>query len=377
MIVNFIVILITIVSGLLFLNGKGRDVNSRENRKNYILFVSIILILQSGLRNVAVGADTYTYYLQFERIKHLSWTQIYNTIFKYYYMNIGKDPGYLVFQKIVQYIIPNYQLFLLLIAIFFFSALGNFIFKNTVRLMDALFAFVLYSALFFSFFSITGLRQTIATAATLLGYEFIKKRKLIPFLLLILLASTIHKSVLVFIIFYFIANVKNTKYYYIIAFLVLPVVWFYRNIFNDFLRIAGGYESFVYYEGTGAYTFTFMLLFVASMAWWRLNSLIKRNNQTQHFFNAFILALVFTPLVWVNPSAMRMVQYFSIFMLLLVPQLMYSLRFDSIKWKNIVFILAIVLLILLYIRSQWGIEYKFFWQEMNLGDNYKFKRIYR
>ena len=34
-------------------------IRENRNRKNYIIFVCIILILQSALRHVAVGADTY------------------------------------------------------------------------------------------------------------------------------------------------------------------------------------------------------------------------------------------------------------------------------------------------------------------------------
>ena len=37
-----------------------------KSRKNLCIFATILLVLQSGLRNVAVGADTYSYFIQFE-----------------------------------------------------------------------------------------------------------------------------------------------------------------------------------------------------------------------------------------------------------------------------------------------------------------------
>src|SRR5690606_22288512 len=126
-----------------------------------------LLILQSGLRHVAVGADTYQYSLIFERVKSLSWAEIFSSVTAYYDFGEGKDPGYLVFQKIFQYISDDYQVYLIFVAILFFSALGYFIYKNTRRVSDALFAFVLYSTLFYAMFSITGIRQTLATAAAL------------------------------------------------------------------------------------------------------------------------------------------------------------------------------------------------------------------
>ncbi len=193
MIVNLIVIFFILVFGHFYSNGYKHQINSNSNRKNYIRLICFILILQSGLRNVAVGSDTFQYFQLFEDVKITSWQSIYGSIMEYYQLGIGKDPGYLVFQKLIQLITEEYQVFLIIVATLFFVALGNFIYKNTTRLNDAILAFVIYSVLFYSFFSITGIRQTIATAATLYGYELIKRRKLIPFIILIAMASTIHK----------------------------------------------------------------------------------------------------------------------------------------------------------------------------------------
>lgn len=44
---------------------------------------------------------------------------------------------------------------------------------------------------------------------------------------------------------------------------------------------------------------------------------------------AVTLAVFFTPLTFVNPSAMRVVQYFSIFMLILVPKLILAFNKPS------------------------------------------------
>ncbi len=371
MTVNLITIVIILSLGLVYSNGKSSYVNSHIHRKIYIILVCTILVLQSGLRNVAVGADTYSYYLNFQRVKFLSWPGIYSTIINYYTTGTGKDPGYLAFQKIVQYLTQNYQFFLFLIAIIFFSALGNFIYKNTTRLSDAVFAFVLYSSLFYSFFSITGHRQAIATAGALFSYEFIKQRKLFPFLVLIALASTIHKSVLVFIPFYFVAKIENTKYFYSAIVLLFPAFMYFREPACLFLTTTGGYGDFKVYEGAGTYTFTLMLLLVAVFVWWRLKSVLRLNKQNKHYYNAFALAILFTPLTWVNPSAMRVVQYFSIYMLLLIPAVIQSFQDHSMETQRFVFVFIILLLITLFVKSSIGTEYKFFWQEMQLGKNYQ------
>lgn len=350
----------------------NREIRYQKSYKiNFIYAVSLILILQSGLRNLAVGADTYQYYNRFEIIKNTPLNNIVDSVIAYYAFSIGKDPGYDIFQKLIQYVLPHYQLFLIFVAIVFFSALGNFINKNTTRVSEASLAYVLYCCLFLNFFSITGIRQTIATAASLYGYELVKKRKLVPFIILILLASTIHKSVLIFMPFYFISQVKKAKFIYWGALIIFPVLMYYRVTITQFFQNLSGYVTYEIYEDTGTYTFTFMLLLFAIVALWRMKAVRLQNEEATPIYNAFILAILFTPLTWVNPSAMRVVQYYSIFMLLLVPMVISSFEVDSRKTRRIVYMITLYILIGLFVRANINSEYKFFWQEMALGKNYE------
>ena len=66
MLVNSVVLLLIIIIGGLFLINHKIDCNTLKIRIIYVIVVSIILILQSGLRNWAVGADTYANYRDWE-----------------------------------------------------------------------------------------------------------------------------------------------------------------------------------------------------------------------------------------------------------------------------------------------------------------------
>lgn len=370
MIVQLTVLILTLIIGWYYSHGSSSFVNSDSNRLKYIRVISIILILQSGLRNVAVGSDTYAYYLHFERVKGMYWDEIFYAFFDYFKFGEGKDPGYLALQKILQYVLPNYQLFLFFIAILFFTALGNFFLKNSKKLSDAIFAYVLYSVLFYAFFSITGHRQTIATAFTLFSFEFIKKRKFVYFLLLIIIGSTIHKSCLVFIPFYFVANIKYSKLIYGLTIAIFPIVFFFRDRLVIILTKLGGYEQYSQFKGTGTYVFTFILIIVVLFALWRIKFVLREHKNAKAFYNAFALAVFFTPLTWVNPSAMRIVQYFSIFMLVLIPFAIDSLKYERRNLSKWVYGIAIITLLLLFFKTSGTIDYKFFWQDMKLGANY-------
>lgn len=368
MIINLIVVLLILLIGLYFSKEYEENRNSLLVRKKYIQIISFILILQSGLRNVAVGSDTYSYYISFLQIKDKSWQNIFKNFVNVYANGIGKDPGYSLFEKVINVVTNEYQVLLFVIAILFFLALGNFILKNTSRLSDAVLAFVIYSVLFYSFFSITGHRQTIATAASLFAFEYIKKKKFIPFILLILIAATIHKSVLIFVPFYFIAHIKKSEQLNWIVITLFPLLMLSRNLISQYFKEMAGYEDYEVYEGAGTFTFTFLFLIITIMALLRSEEVFNKNNQAYFAYNAFALALLFIPLTWVNPSAMRVVQYFSIFMLLLIPNVIHSFNSFSKEKEFEIRIFTILILILLMIKSGWNADpYGFFWDTMKIN----------
>ncbi|MFM9987044.1 EpsG family protein [Flavobacterium sp.] len=372
MIFNLIVIFFTLILGNIYSKLYGSFANSDVIRKRYIRIICIILILQSGLRNVAVGDDTYSYFETFKEISRTPWYQIKGLIIDYYQYGLGKDPGYLIFQKLAQYITTDYQVFLFLIAILFFAALGNFIYKNTTRLVDVMIAFVIYSVLFYSFYSITGIRQTLATVFTLYSYEFVKKKKIIPFLLLVLIASTLHKSALIFIPFYFVCRIKKEKYIFTAVLLLFPVFFVFKDAMGKYLSVLSGYTDYNQLEGAGTYTFTALFVFISLMAMIRRKYIIKNNINAKNYYNGFAIALVFLPLSYINPNALRIIMYFSIFMILFIPEIIYSLKYISNKMRIDVSVITIILLISLFIKSNFNSEmpYGFFWEEMRLTKQY-------
>lgn len=366
--VNFVVICLILFVGIFLSQQYKKSRDSYKVRKRYIIIVSILLILQSGLRNVTVGADTYVYYQYFLEIQTKSWDSIIQNFTNVYTHGIGKDPGYLVFEKVVSIFSDSYQFFLFIIAILFFTALGNFLLKNTQRLNDVILAYIIYAILFYGFFSITGHRQTIATALCLFAFEYIKKRKLISFLIIILIAVTIHKSSLLFIPFYFIAHIKKTKYFNLIILMLFPLFMLNRNIISQYFKTIAGLEEYGEYEAAGTFTFTFLFLLITIVALLRSKIIIHQNHPYAYFaFNAFAIALLFIPLTWVNPSAMRVVQYFSIFMLLLIPQIIHSFSVHSKKIAFDIRVFTIIILIVLMVKVFSNIPpYAFFWEDVQL-----------
>lgn len=371
MIFNLIVIFIILTLGFLIPDKQTpfviADKTSRRigfksrYRKGYIIIISIFLILQSGLRHWSVGSDTMNYNYMFEVVKEMSWGQIFESFKLYYQLSEGRDPGYELFQKLVQLFTNDYQVYLILVAVIFFASFGSFIYKNTSRISDAMMAFLIYSVLFYAFFSITGIRQTIATSVALVSFELIKKRKLLFFLIIIFLASTIHKSVLIFMPFYFAPMIKNVKFFYWVLVFTFPIIFAFRGSLASIFTSIGGYDAYKYYEGAGTPVFTALMLIITIFSFLRYKKVLQYNQTAKLFYSALIIAVFFTPLTWVNPSAMRVVQYFSIFMVLLVPKAIHTFHSVFRGGDKIMYNMILISLIVIYI-TRTNFEYKFFWQ---------------
>lgn len=337
---------------------------TQQKRKIFCCLSSVSWILVSGLRHVTIGPDTMVYKDSFERVGRTTWGTVFEALYRVYVEGykpasssenfLYKDPGYLLFQKIVHIFTGSYQVYLIIIAVIFFVAMGRFIYKNSE---DPCFSYFLFSTLFYSFYAITGHRQTLATALVVfLGYEFIKERKFWRFVLVAVLAFTLHRSALVFVPFYFLSRIKiSGKYlaalggFTAVAFAIggRAILWF--------ANLAGYDKEELYVAPT--YTFTAMMLCVALVVILSYYAQKDKSSSKNIEVSATMLAAAFALLTLIGQGMMRIQQYYSLFMMLSLPN-----AFLTFKKKNrlLVVMLCIVVLLVLFIRNH--PKYKFFWQ---------------
>ncbi|CEN76502.1 polysaccharide polymerase [[Clostridium] sordellii] len=345
------IILIIVWAVLLLSNNKYRGL--------FCTIVAFQWIIISGFRHVSVGVDTYSYKVNFfDKIKYMSWEDIISNFYNIVFLGgEGKDPGYEVLQKIFHVFSDNYQLFLIFIAMVFTIPMARFIYKYS---KEPCLSFIIYSCLFYSFFAITGHRQTIVTGvAVFLGYELIKERKFLKFLAIILIMSTIHKSVICLIPFYLLATKKITKIYSIFMISLFILIFVLKNKIMYVLANLTGYEDYAdQFTGAGAWNFTVIFIVVILVALWKYPKIMKNDNvDITIWYNATFMALICIPLTFVDPSAMRIVQYFSVFIMLLIPEVVASF---NIKERVLIYYMGIALMILLFAKR--NPQYLFFWQ---------------
>lgn len=318
---------------------------------------SLNWIILSGLRDISVGADTYSYKVNFfDKIDSISWNRLLNDFYNKYILRLPdmeKDLGYRVFEKIFHLFSNNYQLYLIFIAIIFFVLMGRFIYKYS---KNAYLSYVLFSCLFYSFYAITGLRQTIATALVVFcGTELIKDRKFYKFLFLIMIASTIHASALCFLPFYWISRI-NISYKTILVYwgLIISSFLFRTQVFKVF-KLISGYDNYKFDSGATGGTFLLLLLVLAVFISIFCEKIID-DFISSISLNALFISCIFSSMLLINPACMRVIQYYSIFLVLLLPKCQ---NIFVNKSKNLFNILIPSILILLLILN--NPTYSFFW----------------
>ena len=325
------------------------------NKKAYCILVSICLILLIGLRHHGIGNDSWNY------------IQIFNGIISSDLSSALESPyygekGFIVLNHLVGIFTDNYTILFLLFAFFYIGAISLIIYKFSQLPWFSFFLFITFG--FFTF-GMTGLRQSLAMTFIFLSIFFILQKKLGLFLLFVGLACTFHLSAIIFLPAYWIYKLQLTKmqqlllFSFIIAIKVFSITLY--SVFNEYARI--GYES----ETTGGnMAFLFICATVALGIYYK-KGLIEQNTENLFFLLMLISTISIWPLAQMHPVLFRLMFYYYAFMIILVPNLLESIKKIKIKIYLIFAYIFIglyfmIFKILLAQYNEYFLPYVFFWE---------------
>ena len=345
-------ITLILVFGFLFLHTNLSD----GNKKIYCTICAIQWILLSGLRDWSVGADTINYYNWFESVKNISLQKILRNCWDYLFNGLEvKDPGYNLLQKIFQIFFDDYQMWLIFIAVFFTGLMARWIYKYS-SLPDI--SFLLYSVVFYSFYAVTGHRQTIATALVVfVGYELVKKKKWLQLVVITFIAYMIHKSSIVFVAYYLIAHISLTPvYFFAMMGVTVVLAVFGARLYGPIaLALGFGEEGQVFNDIGGAETYATILLLLCVVSLILYPTIKAMRVDTKFIYNMLFLTIITTVLVYSNQTFMRIQQYFSMITMIILPEFVKAID----KRYRIFLYLALVIFLIAYLVRN-NPSYKFF-----------------
>ena len=271
---------------------------SNKNRKIFCAIAAIQWILISGLRSESIGADTENYGRHFYAMRNVSLQDQLQLCWDYIFHGVdANDPGFYLLVKLFQYVCNDYRAFLFFVSAVFMIPMAVWIYRNSA--MPCL-SFIIYSILFYSFFSVTGYRQTIATALIVfIGYKYVKERKLGAFLIIAFVAFMIHKSSIVFIPYYFIANLEiKQPYVSVVTAAIVVVTILGRRIYEPIATFLGFGSKDIFENSVGGTgTFVFLMLTVCALAILLYPIIQKRRSDTNFLYNQLFLTTLTTLLV--------------------------------------------------------------------------------
>ena len=228
--------------------------------------------------------------------------------------------GFVLFTKVIVFFTKNHVIYLAIISAICFACTGWFIYKFSKKIWLSV---ILYVNLYFFFLSMNFLRQSIAISITLFAWQFLQKKKFLPYLVIIIIAALFHTTALIMIPVYFIVKIKPSTllallYCYALLFFYISSEGFLRLITNFFHQ---EYQSSVFLsQGISLIYAVFpMIILVLSMI--LKNRLIEKKASNQYLISLAFLS-VFLMIIMSRHAILERFSYYSyIYFILLIPEI--------------------------------------------------------
>lgn len=299
-----------------------------DNKKFYIL-PFLVLAIFSALR-YGIGIDYQTYQIHIMNIQ--SDGMIYNP-------NIYIEPGFQIIIEICAAFITKDPVFVMCIM----SFLTNFFFLKVIydQSKDIKLSIFFYLTWGYYFLAFNSIRSYFAMALALYSLRFVINKKYVRFLILIIIAALFHKSALICIPFYIIANRELKPIHFVFSILALAAVVIFKNQIETLIfKVYPSYLGSVYDVNEFSYLNILKGIAVVGLGCLFYQK-VKSSKLLTVCFNLNFFALVFYCVCYWVPQASRIGFYFNITCLILIPNLL-----KEIENKNSKYLISFVFIVL-------------------------------
>lgn len=301
-----------------------------RKRWAWLFLAALPMFALIAMRAPSMGNDTGTYLKFFKEIVAVHWSEI----FTYNQATYQFEPGFVVFEKLVSCITHNPQVYQVIYTSIYLLAVVYY----ANQLEKANFSFLFFFATLGIYtFMFTGVRQCLAMSICLFSYKFIKERKLIRFLLLLLLAFVFHKSAILFIAAYIIFNRKigwlNTLIYAAFGALAFLYIETFQEWFNDTLDYDYGIE-----ETESGLIFLLVVTAITVFSYFTILYYKKQTKESSGLLNIGVITVI----LWVLRLATRVAERPSYyFMFFTAAMLCYGLDAPNKSRDRIIYKIAV------------------------------------
>lgn len=280
--------------------------------------------------------------------------------------------GFILFTKLLGMILPSYTSYFAVIALITLIPVAVFIYRNTEKVWLGTFMYINF---FLFFMQMNFIRQSIALSITIFAWQFIKDKKFFKFLVLILIASTFHATVLIMIPFYFFTKMRPTGKQVIFYGYALTIFYFSStgilNLITKIFHQEYNNTTFITEGISIIYAVVPIIILIFTMI--QSKKLLNVNPNNRYVISMVFAGTFFMVIMARHSILERFSYYFFIYIVLLVPELISSVEkygfgrsqnkelhpildvaVDNKKYKKQAVLLTIVILILTYSIFTYG-----------------------
>lgn len=327
----------------------GCYIRLSKRNKNVILFlIWILLTLVAGLRSVGTLSDTSAYHWYYTIATTMSFTDFY------------KMTGFDMFYYALNWISANigipWQFFLLTVESFI---IGSVVLWAKYNSSDPFFSLLMYECMLLLTFE-SAIRQGLAIAFILNGYNALNDKKTHKAIIYFMLAFCSHISSIVFLLFIMLRKARLGDKLHIIMIPVVVCIYFNRDVFLKFVNIVA--QVFGFHKTYGSRyseeprTLMALLCIIAIYSICFRKQIRAGCGDSDDYFIALYLMAIFMSLG--GGAILRISWYFGVFLCLLLPEI-----FKTFIQKKAITCISSFALLALYVFSNNIKDYAFFWQQ--------------
>ena len=339
-----------------------------EDKKIFCIISGSLLYLLVALRSINIGlSDTsQTYLNNFNWIRASSLQDILNNT------PSSSSIVFNLFTKFIQLFTSNYHIYIAVIGIPYILAVTYLIQKYSKYPLLSYMFFIAYYYLY-SFFLV---RQVLAMSFVIFSFKYLKEKKFIKFVSLILIASLFHSSAIFVLIAYpFCHFVKFGVKNYIFIFLAYVFATSLKGVIFRLISLyspltSSYIENGIYGTSDGVFTFSILINVLLITLGYIANK--KVNYDDNILYNLATLGsivLCFTPIV---TEFYRLSLYFNVFNVILISNDMINLKDSEIlkdkRIKGLIYVVFLSFLVFYFftksINNMNANPYFFYWSDL-------------
>ena len=312
---------------------------SRQQMVNHVtcLIIFVLLFAVSSLR-LNVGND----YLNYVELMHLAYSRAY----------VPTEVGFNVLARVI-YFLCGFENYVLIFAIFAFATIYFFMKAMYEQSKWFTMSIVMFMLLGYYFQSLSTVRYYLALSIALYSVKYVINRDWPRFVLVTLLGSLFHKSLLLILLLYIVAQLNWKRWMYVgLGILGVSCLFLKDYYLKIVIMLYPSYKDTEYLEGGTSIVNIVRCVVILALSLWLYKDAIRDSRRNRFYFICNIMALVLYVFGSFIPVISRVGYYMTVTHLLFVPSLIMEIKDDTRKKAlTACTIIACVMYFALYMRG--------------------------